>query len=162
MNEQKVIPKNKVDVDAAKRLLEATPEQVSVVAFSLLEWIADMNWPVASEIIHVLPKYHKELLPSIEQILINPRNDTIWKYQIISQLLIQFPKESLINLLPVIQRYADSVPNNEDEEDLKESALDFLDWYNKKESSSITSGLTSPERSIIHQTLTKKSKKWKL
>ena len=162
MNEQKLIPKNKFDLDAAKRLLEATPEQVSVVAFSRLEWIADMNWPVASEIIHVLPKYHKELLPSIEQILINPRNDTIWKYQIISQLLIQFPKESLINLLPVIQRYADSVPNNEDEEDLKESALDFLDWYNKKESSSITSGLTSPERSIIHQTLTKKSKKWKL
>ena len=132
MNEQKLIPKDKFDLDAAKRLLEATPEQVSAVAFSLLEWIADMNWPVASEIIHVLPKFHKELLPSIEQILINPQNDAIWKHWIISQLLIQFPKESLINLLPTIQMYADSVPNNEDEEDLKESALDFFDWYNKE------------------------------
>jgi len=73
MSEQKLIPKDKSDLDAAKRLLEATPEQVSVVATSLLEWIADMNWPVASEIIHVLPKFHKELLPSIEQILINPK-----------------------------------------------------------------------------------------
>ena len=117
MNEQKLIPKDKFDLDAAKRLSLATPEQVSVVATSLLKWIADMNWPVALEIIHVLPKFHKELLPSIEQILINQKNDAIWKYWIISQLLIQFPKESIISLLPIIQEYADSITNNEDEED---------------------------------------------
>lgn len=139
MNEQNLIPKDKFDLDAAKRLLLATPEQVSVVATSLLEWIADMNWPVALELIHVLPKFYKEIIPSIELILINPENDAIWKYWIISQLLIQFPKEGIINLLPIIQEYADSVPNNEDEDDLKKSALDFLDWYNKKENSSITS-----------------------
>lgn len=138
MNEQNLIPKDKFDLDAAKRLSLATPEQVSVVATSLLKWIADMNWPVALELIHVLPKFYKEIIPSIELILINPENDTIWKYWIISQLLIQFPKEGIINLLPIIQEYADSVPNNEDEDDLKKSALDFLDWYNKKENSSIT------------------------
>ena len=138
MNEQNLIPKDKFDLDAAKRLSLATPEQVSVVATSHLEWIADMNWPVALELIHVLPKFYKEIIPSIELILINPENDTIWKYWIIRQLLIQFPKESIINLLPIIQEYADSVPNNEDEDDLKKSALDFLDWYNKKENSSIT------------------------
>lgn len=138
MNEQNLIPKDKFDLDAAKRLLLATPEQISVVATSLLKWIADMNWPVALELIHVLPKFYKEIIPSIELILINPENDAIWKYWIISQLLIQFPKEGIINLLPIIQEYADSVPNNEDEDDLKKSALDFLDWYNKKENSSIT------------------------
>lgn len=143
MNEQKLIPEDKFDLDAAKRLSSATPEQVSIVAPSLLEWIADMNWPVALEIIQVLPKFYKELLPSIEQILINQKNDAIWKYWIISQLLIQFPKESLINLLPIIQEYADSIPNNKDEEDLKESALDFLDWYNKKEHSSIINSTTA-------------------
>jgi len=143
MNEQKLIPEDKFDLDAAKRLSSATPEQVSIVALSLLEWIADMNWPVALEIIQVLPKFYKELLPSIEQILINQKNDAIWKYWIISQLLIQFPKESLINLLPIIQEYADSIPNNKDEEDLKESALDFLDWYNKKEHPSIINSTTA-------------------
>ena len=129
MNEQKLIPKDKFDLDAAKRLSLATPEQVS----ALLEWIADMNWPVALEIIHVLPKFHKELLPSIEPILLNRENDIIWKYWIISQLLIQFPKESLLTLLPIIQEYADLIPHNEDEEDLKEVSLDFLAWYNKRE-----------------------------
>ena len=120
-------------LDAAKRLSLATPEQVSAVATPLLEWIADMNWPVALEIIHVLPKFHKELLPSIEPILLNRENDIIWKYWIISQLLIQFPKESLLTLLPIIQEYADLIPHNEDEEDLKEVSLDFLAWYNKRE-----------------------------
>ena len=132
MNEQKLIPKDKFDLDAAKRLSLATPEQVSAVATPLLEWIADMNWPVALEIIHVLPKFHKELLPSIEPILLNRENDIIWKYWIISQLLIQFPKESLLTLLPIIQEYADLIPHNEDEEDLKEVSLDFLAWYNKR------------------------------
>ena len=133
MNEQKLIPKDKFDLDAAKRLSLATPEQVSAVATPLLEWIADMNWPVALEIIHVLPKFHKELLPSIEPILLNRENDIIWKYWIISQLLIQFPKESLLTLLPIIQEYADLIPHNEDEEDLKEVSLVFLAWYNKRE-----------------------------
>ena len=133
MNEQKLIPKDKFDLDAAKRLSLATPEQVSAVATPLLEWIADMNWPVALEIIHVLPKFHKELLPSIEPILLNRENDIIWKYWIISQLLIQFPKESLLTLLPIIQEYADLIPHNEDEEDLKEVSLDFLAWHNKRE-----------------------------
>ena len=133
MNEQKLIPKDKFDLDAAKRLSLATPEQVSAVATPLLDWIADMNWPVALEIIHVLPKFHKELLPSIEPILLNRENDIIWKYWIISQLLIQFPKESLLTLLPIIQEYADLIPHNEDEEDLKEVSLDFLAWYNKRE-----------------------------
>ena len=133
MNEQKLIPKDKFDLDAAKRLSLATPEQVSAVATPLLEWIADMNWPVALEIIHVLPKFHKELLPSIEPILLNRENDIIWKYWIISQLLIQFPKESLLTLLPIIQEYADLIPHNEDEEDLKEVSLDFLALYNKRE-----------------------------
>ena len=133
MNEQKLIPKDKFDLDAAKRLSLATPEQVSAVATPLLECIADMYWHVAFEIIHVLPKFHKELLPSIEPILLNRENDIIWKYWIISQLLIQFPKESLLTLLPIIQEYADLIPHNEDEEDLKEVSLDFLAWYNKRE-----------------------------
>ncbi len=130
MNEQNLIPKDKFDLDAAKRLSLATPEQVSVVATSLLEWIADMNWPVALELIHILPQFYKELLPSIEQILANPKNDIIWRYWIISRLLTQFPKESLLTLFPIIQGYANHIPHSEEEEDLKNVSLDFLAWYN--------------------------------
>jgi len=129
MNEQKLIPEDKFDLDAAKRLSSATPEQVSIVAPSLLEWIADMNWPVASEIIQVLPRFYKVLLPYIESILTNPDNDIIWRCNIISKLLTQFPKESLLPLFPIIQEYADFIPRNEDEEDLKNVASDFVAWY---------------------------------
>lgn len=129
MNSQALLPKDKFDLDVVNRLSSATPEQVSGVAPSLLEWIADMNWPVASEIIQVLPGFYKVLLPNIESILTNPDNDIIWRCNIISKLLTQFPKESLLPILPVIQKYADFIPQNEDEEDLKNVALDFVAWY---------------------------------
>ena len=61
MNSQALLPKDKFDLDVVNRLSSATPEQVSGVAPSLLEWIADMNWPVASEIIQVLPGFYKVL-----------------------------------------------------------------------------------------------------
>ena len=129
MNSQALLPKDKFDLDVVNRLSSATPEQVSGVAHSLLEWIADMNWPVASEIIQVLPGFYKVLLPNIESILTNPDNDIIWRCNIISKLLTQFPKESLLPLYPIIQKYADFIPQNEDEEDLKNVALDFVAWY---------------------------------
>lgn len=129
MNSQALLPKDKFDLDVVNRLSSATPEQVTGVAHSLLEWIADMNWPVASEIIQVLPGFYKVLLPNIESILTNPDNDIIWRCNIISKLLTQFPKESLLPLFPIIQKYADFIPQNEDEEDLKNVALDFVAWY---------------------------------
>lgn len=129
MNSQALLPKDKFDLDVVNRLSSATPEQVSGVAPSLLEWIADMNWPVASEIIQVLPGFYKVLLPNIESILTNPDNDIIWRCNIISKLLTQFPKESLLPLFPIIQKYADFIPQNEDEEDLKNVALDLVAWY---------------------------------
>ena len=134
----RLIPQNKFDTSTIKQLERIKTEQISTISMQLLEWIADMNWPVAQELIKVLPRFHKELMIDIKYILSDKVDDSIWKYWIISQLLIQFPKEGIINLLPIIQEYADSVPNNEDEDDLKKSALDFLDWYNKKENSSIT------------------------
>lgn len=133
MDTQDLIPKDKFDLDAVKRLSIATTEQVTAVAPSLLEWIADMNWPVAIELIHVLPKFHKELIPSIHKILDNLENDAIWKHLIISELLMQFPKESLLPLLSTIQGYANIVPHSEDEEYLKDSSLNLLDWYSKQE-----------------------------
>ena len=129
MNSQALLPKDKFDLDVVNRLSSATPEQVSGVAHSLLEWIADMNWPVASEIIQVLPGFYKVLLPNIESILTNPDNDIIWRCNIISKLLTQFPKESLLPLYPIIQKYADFIAQNADEEDLKNVALDFVAWY---------------------------------
>lgn len=129
MNSRALLPKDKFDLDVVNRLSSATPEQVSDVAPSLLEWIADINWPVASEIIQVLPGFYRVLLPSIESILTNPDNDIIWRCNIISKLLTQIPKESLLPLVPIIQKYADFIPQNEDEEDLKNVALDFVSWY---------------------------------
>lgn len=129
MNLQELIPKDKFDIEAIKRLSEANTEQITSIATSLLEWIADMNWPVALELINVLPRFHKGLITSIKYILIDQKKDPIWKYWIITQLLVQFPKESQLEFLPVIKGFAELTPKNEDEIELKRGALDFLGQF---------------------------------
>lgn len=130
MNLQKLIPKDKFDIDAVKRLSEVNAGQIDLIAMPLLEWIADMNWPVALELINVLPRFYKELEPSIKHILIDQEKDIIWKYWIITQLLVQFPKESQFNYFPIVKRFAELTPKNEDEMELKEGSLDFLNRFN--------------------------------
>lgn len=132
MNEKELIPKDKFDLDAVARLLPAVPEQVAAIACPLLEWIADANWPVTDMLLRVLPKYHKELMPEIEDILENG-DDVILKNQIVGKLLPQFPEGSLVPVLPVICKLANMVANSEDDEELKESAVNLLGQYHDKQ-----------------------------
>ena len=80
----------------------------------LLEWIADMNWPVAQELIKVLPRFHKELMIDIKYILSDKVDDSIWKYWIINSLLPLFPPDSQSVFLPYIQRLAAMAASNEE------------------------------------------------
>lgn len=132
MNEKELIPKDKFDLDAVARLSAAVPEQVAAIACPLLEWIEDANWPVTDMLLRVLPKYHKELMLEIENILENG-DDVILKNQIVGKLLPQFPEGSLVPVLPVICKLANMVANSEDDEELKESAVNLLGQYHDKQ-----------------------------
>ena len=65
----RLIPQNKFDTSTIKQLERIKTEQISTISMQLLEWIADMNWPVAQELIKVLPRFHKELMIDIKYIL---------------------------------------------------------------------------------------------
>ena len=47
MDNRVFIPKDKFDMAAVERLALVRPEQISGIERPLLEWIADINWPVA-------------------------------------------------------------------------------------------------------------------
>ena len=47
----RLIPQNKFDTSTIKQLERIKTEQISTISMQLLEWIADMNWPVAQELI---------------------------------------------------------------------------------------------------------------
>ena len=123
----RLIPQNKIDTSTIKQLERIKTEQISTISMQLLEWIADMNWPVAQELIKVLPRFHKELMIDIKYILSDKVDDSIWKYWIINSLLPLFPPDSQTVFLPYIQRLAAMAASNEDEKDLIDAAKTFIE-----------------------------------
>lgn len=102
MDNQVFIPKDKFDVAAVERLALACPEQISGIERPLLEWIADINWPVAKELIKILPKYYKEIVPAIVVLLSN-QEDIYLKIFIVEHLRPRLPNDSFIEFASLIQ-----------------------------------------------------------
>lgn len=123
MDNQVFIPKDKFDVAAVERLALARPEQISGIERPLLEWIADINWPVAKELIKILPKYYKEIVPAIVVLLSNQEEDIYLKISIVEHLLPRLPNDSFIELSSVIEYMANINPKNEDELELKRVSI---------------------------------------
>lgn len=123
----RLIPQNKFDTSTIKQLEHIKTEQISTISMQLLEWIADMNWPVAQELIKVLPRFHKELMIDIKYILSDKVDDSIWKYWIINSLLPLFPPDGQTVFLPDIQRLAAMAASNEDEKNLIDAAKTFIE-----------------------------------
>lgn len=123
MDNQVFIPKDKLDVAAVERLALARPEQIGGIERPLLEWIADINWPVAKELIKILPKYYKEIVPAIVVLLSNQEEDIYLKISIVEHLLPRLPNDSFIELASVIEYMANINPKNEDEIELKRVSI---------------------------------------
>lgn len=73
-----LIPTNKFDKTGIERLKTIEPEEAVPILERLTEWIRDLNWPVAQELMKVLPRFHRQLVPIIRNIFAS--HDDIWKY----------------------------------------------------------------------------------
>nr|WP_314490432.1 DUF5071 domain-containing protein [uncultured Chryseobacterium sp.] len=82
MNINKLIPKDKGDLLAAYRLEDYTYEQIKPIIPKLMEWLQDMNWPVAGIIGENLLRFQDHLEDEIMYVL--NTNDTTWKYWIMA------------------------------------------------------------------------------
>ena len=63
------LPTNKCDYGSIDRLQTLKPEELQMIIPELLEWIKDINWPVAPKIIEILLPLDKLLLPQLKVIL---------------------------------------------------------------------------------------------
>jgi hypothetical protein len=75
------IPKNKFDIEAAERLKLLEFEAISADIPELLEWLQDMNWPVAHEVAQYLTPHVNEMKDELLSILNS--DDGMWKYWIV-------------------------------------------------------------------------------
>ncbi len=81
----RIIPKDKFDFEACERLDRASDDEVQRHLPQLLEWLQDINWPVAPRIVRRLSSMGDRLVEPVKAILRG--DDGMWKYWIISMLV---------------------------------------------------------------------------
>jgi hypothetical protein len=121
-----LVPKSKHDHEAANAAVAAGYPAVEPILPELLEWLQDMNWPVAKSLAPFLASVGEPLIPHLKRIF--ESEDVIWKAWIISEIIEENPE-----LATVFRDYLESLaynrPNDEDDEWLIEHARDVLEKY---------------------------------
>ena len=108
-----LIPKNKFDFEPFPELMLISEEKVMTILPGLLFCIADMNWPIASEMVKVLARFPNSVVPFIKEILKPAEMDEDWKSFIISGLIPELPREAQALLMEDVQRISCSPTRGE-------------------------------------------------
>lgn len=120
------IPKDKFDNSHIEDMKVLSDDEIMPILLQLLEWIQDMNWPVAREILPVLAMHQEGIVPLILNILSLQETDDMWKYFIINSLLPLMTEKNLITILPSVQRIAFKPTKSEHDEEVDRISKDFL------------------------------------
>lgn len=100
--------------------------QVLPLLPSLLEWIQDMNWPVARGVLELLLTFPEEIVPHVQNVLTLSDDDS-WKYFILNHLVNYLPIESRMQFKEYLTRVAEAPTESELYEELNEIAKEILD-----------------------------------
>jgi hypothetical protein len=117
------IPKNKFDFEAVENLKLLKFESIRNDIPALLEWIQDMNWPVAYGVAEYLSPHINEMKDELLGILNS--DDGMWKYWTVI-LISRLPSKPDPELISAIKRISDSPSKIEVEDEVNEVAKEVL------------------------------------
>jgi hypothetical protein len=104
---KELIPKDKFDKEVIPKLMQLSEDEISPILPNLLSWTADINWPIAEDIIRVLIRFPYCIVPLIREKLKPTETDEDWKYFIITDLIPQLALEAQKLLTDDISRIID-------------------------------------------------------
>ncbi len=119
-----IIPKDKMDLEACKKLEIASDSEIINNLEELLTWLQDINWPVANPIAQRISKLGNNLVKPVTNIL--QGNDNVWKYFIISGLLTKTDPDVLQQLSSVLVKIVDHPTPEEKAEEVNLVAKELL------------------------------------
>ncbi|MGC5327139.1 DUF5071 domain-containing protein [Brevibacillus sp. SYSU BS000544] len=119
-----LIPKDKMDTETVERLLDLDSDQLQPVIPELMEWMQNINWPVAQILPKILLKCGKRIIPELKRIL-NSGDDT-WQFACIGWIIKELPNEVLIEIVPELRRLAFNPSANEKEWEFDQEAKELL------------------------------------
>lgn len=107
------LPTDKHDFKSIERLSGLEESHVIPLIPELLEWVQDMNWPIAAAVADLLQKYKVYTLPHIEAVFLL-RNDSIWIHNILVYLMNEWDSGSVSALSSSILKLAQASDVYED------------------------------------------------
>ncbi|MGE7945593.1 DUF5071 domain-containing protein [Lysinibacillus sp. NPDC093688] len=120
-----VLPRNKSDNDRVEMIKKMDRDKILPLLPNLLEWIQDMNWPVAPSVLELLLTFPEEIVPHVQDVLSS--DDENWKWFILNFLVIELPVESRAQFRGYLTRVAETPTHNELAEELDEVAKEILE-----------------------------------
>lgn len=123
------LPRNKYDFRRVNQLKSMKRSELVLLLPGLMEWIQDMNWPIATEVTELLLTFPNEIVPLVKDVLAT--NDDVWKYWCIECLLKRLLVELNMQLKNDLVRLAEEPTEGEKLEELDQMAVEIMrmgDW----------------------------------
>jgi hypothetical protein len=119
-----LLPHDKCDVPRAEAVVAAGYPAIAPLLPVLIEWMQDLNWPVAGVLAPFLASIGRPMEPHIAQVL--RTTDDIWKYWVL-QCIVGECIELQLCFRPELERIAFYPTEGEIGEELPELALALLE-----------------------------------
>lgn len=117
------LPRDKYDTASAETLVSLGWERIVPVIPNILEWLQDINWPVAVVFRPFLIAVGAPLAPFIKAVLAT--DDNVWKYGILASVVSQAP-ELAAELRLDLERLCSNPSDGERLEGVSELAQEIL------------------------------------
>lgn len=123
-----LVPKHKDDLSSVERLESYEFSELKPIVPELLEWLQDMNWPIAFYMANLLRPHINEMADELITIL-NKKDDPMWKYWVLT-LMSGYKSKIDLQLMQEIKRIKDQPDFLEIECEVDEIAGDILAYQN--------------------------------
>src|SRR5271163_1990424 len=123
--QSELLPKDKHDHEAIERLHKLPIQELVSLLPELLEWVADINWPIARDAIDLALRVPEHIVEPIREVL--RTTDDGWKNNCLDYVIPRLPLEQQRQLKPELERIAHQPTQDEMEEGTRDTAQELLD-----------------------------------
>lgn len=118
------IPADKFDEAAVERAAALGFPAINPILPDLLEWLQDINWPVAPKVAELLAKADVQIAPHINAVF--KSDDGIWKYWILTGLSEHLKGDIWVLIEPEVVRLSRSPTPDDTAEEVDIAATELL------------------------------------
>ncbi|MBE9916465.1 DUF5071 domain-containing protein [Paenibacillus donghaensis] len=119
-----LLPRDKHDFERVNDLKSINKKDLIKLIPELLEWLQDINWPIASEIAKLLLTVPQETIPYVRKVL--EGGDDIWKEWCLRYFVMELPTNLRQILQDELERIAYRPRKGEQLEDVHITAQEIL------------------------------------